>query len=556
MDASAGATATGPSASLIVVHPSGARTRVPLTPLPFLIGRQADNHLTLRDNRASRNHARIVNDHGHFFVEDLQSSHGVYVNGRRIAREQLSNSDRIEFGFADSYKLIFALEGDEIHRIIEQIAVSSSPSAAGNLVKLRSLVEVARALQASLSTSDVLAAVVDAALTITGTERGFLLLRKDEELCVEIARDNQGVRLADEDLKVPMSLIHRALRGRRELLSMSFDPLGEQGIRPEMSVADLELRSVVCVPLVRIRAGSNQDTIVSSVNDTVGLLYLDSRESPADLSAGNRELLQTLALEASTILENARLLEEERKKQRMEEELDVAREIQRGLLPGELPAEGWFRAAGSSIASHQVGGDYFDLRQSGEDSWTAVIADVSGKGVSAALLASLLQGAFLLASETTMPIEVMMTRVNHFLTERTKGEKYATIVYATIARDGLVRWVNAGHPRPILLGADGAMRTLESTGMPVGLLEQATYAVEELRMSTGDKLVLFSDGLTDAASAAGVPFEARALRETIGAHAGSGCRTLHVALLKAVEAFTDGSVAGDDITIVVLEYAG
>ncbi len=180
---------------------------------------------------------------------------------------------------------------------------------------------------------------------------------------------------------------------------MPFDPLAEQGVRPEMSVAALELRSVVCVPLVHIRSGTSEETRISGQRrGTVGLLYMDSRQAPADLSAGNRELLQTLAIEASTILENARLIEEERVKLRMEDELKIARDIQQGLLPAALPSIGWFRAAGSSLPSTQVGGDYFDVRQISPDLWAAVVADVSGKGVSSALLASLLQGSFLMAS--------------------------------------------------------------------------------------------------------------------------------------------------------------
>ncbi len=195
------------------------------------------------------------------------------------------------------------------------------------------------------------------------------------------------------------AVIQRALNRRRDLLSMHFDPLAEQGIRPEMSIAALELRSVVCVPLIQIRSGTSEETrVVASIEDTVGLLYMDSREAPADLSAGNRELLQTLAIEASTILENARLIEEERVKVRMEDELKIARDIQQGLLPAALPSDGWFRAAGSSLPSTQVGGDYFDVRQVSPDLWAAVVADVSGKGVSSALLASLLQGAFLMAA--------------------------------------------------------------------------------------------------------------------------------------------------------------
>ncbi len=324
---------------------------------------------------------------------------------------------------------------------------------ANNLSKLRSLVEVARALQSSLSTSDVLAAVVDAALSVTGAERGFLLLGKDDLLEVRVARDRRGAPLDTSDLGVPRSLINRSLRTRRDLLSMTFDPLGADGFRPEMSVADLELRSVVCVPLIQVRTGSMQDTVATSLNNTVGVLYMDSRETAADLSSGNREILQTLALEASTILENARLLEEERAKQHLEEELNIARTIQTGLLPSELPTEGWFRAVGSSIASRQVGGDYFDVRRVSPDMYACVIADVSGKGVSAALLAALLQGAFVFASEGALQIDDVMSRVNRFLIERARGEKYATVVYCTIDRSGELRWSNAGHPKPILVRA-------------------------------------------------------------------------------------------------------
>jgi len=543
-------------AGLVVVGPSGNRTRVGIQPVPFMIGRQADNHLVLRDNRASRTHARIVTENGDYVVEDLNSRHGVYVNGQRVSRHKLANSDRIEFGFADSYKLIFTLEEDELHRILEQISGAPATPAPGasNLAKLRALVEVARALQSSLSTQDVLAAVVDAALAVTGAERGFLLLREDPGLVVSVARDRGGAPLKDTDLRVPTSVINRALRTRRELLSMSFDPLEEQGVRPEMSVADLELRGVVCVPLVRVRAGSVQDTVITSVNDTVGLLYMDSRHAAADLSSGNRELLQTLALEASTVLENARLLEEEREKQRMEEELNVARQIQRLLLPSELPSTGWFRASASSIPSRQVGGDYYDVHAAGADKWIMVVADVSGKGVSSALLASLLQGSFLLGADAPIGIEEMMARVNRFLNERTQGEKYATVFYAVLARDGLLRWVNTGHPKPVVLRPGGEMRRLASTGLPLGMLEDSTYEVRETRLESGDKIVMFSDGLTEAENTENEFFEKRELRRVLEENAALDSNGLRAALEKAFEAFADTTVPADDITIVVAEY--
>jgi len=163
---------------------------------------------------------------------------------------------------------------------------------------------------------------------------------------------------------------------------------------------------------------------------------MDSRLVAADLAGGNRELLQTLAIEASTVLENARLLEEERTKRQMEEELRLARTIQQSLLPGKLPSEGWLRASGSSVASHEVGGDYFDVTPVNPRCWCAVVADVSGKGVSSALLASLLQGALLAVSPDKNLLERRMGSINRYINERTQGEKYATIFYGLLAVDG------------------------------------------------------------------------------------------------------------------------
>jgi len=550
--------AASATAALIVMHPSGQRARVEIDPLPFLIGRHADNHLVLRDNRASRNHARILAEDGSYFIEDLNSRHGTWVNGERISRRMLHNADRIDFGVRESYQLTFTAGHTEIHRILDQISSTSRSGSmnANNLAKLRSLVEVARALQNSLSTQEVLTAVVDAALSVTGCERGFLMLRKDPELEIAVARDREGKALEQSDLRVPRSVIRRALNSRRDLLSMSFDPISEQGARPEMTIAALELRSVVCLPLIHIRSGLSEETrIAATIDDTVGLIYMDSRESPADLSAGNRELLQTLAIEASTILENARLLEEERAKVRIEDELKIARDIQQGLLPPAMPTSGWFHAAGSSLPSTQVGGDYFDVRPATSDLWAAVVADVSGKGVSSALLASLLQGTFLMCSGDPADIQAILARLNGFLLERTRGEKYATIFYCTVDSSGLLSYSNAGHPAPFLVSLDGRLRKLHTSGMPVGMIEDAPFQTIQTQLLPGDKIVIYSDGLTEAENSEGVFFDTERLRVCLRDHASHGATALHAALLAAVDRFTDGGVIRDDITALVLEYA-
>jgi sigma-B regulation protein RsbU (phosphoserine phosphatase) len=554
---SEGTSAAAAPASLVVVDPNGHRTRVEIQPVPFKIGRQADSHLILRDSRASRNHAQIVFVDGEYAVEDLGSRHGVYVNGERIERQRLRNSDCIEFGVPDSYQLVFALDGAELKRLMEQVPGEQVARAGvgGNLAKLRAVLEVARTLQSSFSTDDVLNSVVDAALTVTGAERGFLLLRDGDGLAMKVARDKHGKRLAETDLRVPRRIIHRALQLRRELLSMNFDPQATGEINPEHSVAELDLRSVVCVPLVHIKTGTGQETsVLSAHNDTVGVLYMDSRNLAADLSGGNRELLQTLAIEASTVLENARLLEEEREKQKIEEELSVARTIQQSLLPRHLPSEGWFRACGSSLASHEVGGDYFDVNVVTESCWAAVVADVSGKGVSSALLASLLQGAFLTATDSSALMAQKVKGLNRFLYERTEGGKYATIFYSLLDRGGRLRYINAGQCAPVRISPDGRYEYLETTAMPVGILEEAEFAVEERQLAPGDRVVIYTDGVTEAQNPHNEFFGRKRLRELVVAHAADPCSALHDAVLRAVRAFTESAPQADDITLVVVEY--
>ena len=542
-------------AILFVLDPAGQRTRVAVDHTPFLIGRQPDNSLVLRDNRTSRAHARIVQENGSYIIEDLNSRHGTFVNGHRIERHTLSNADRIEFGVEGSYQITVSLGRGSISKMMDHMASSSSIHMGENaLGKLRSLVEVARAVHNSLSTQEVLTAVIDAALAVTQCERGFLLLTKNKELEFAVARDRDGKPLDPSELRVPRSVIQKALHTRRELLSMSFDPLSGQNL--EMSVAQLELRSVVCLPLVQVRSGNQSETRITSTSDvTVGLLYLDSRMTPADLSAGNRELLQTLAMEASTILENARLIEEERAKLKIESELKIARDIQQGLLPSELPEAGWFRAAGSSTPSRQVGGDYYDVRRSSQDVWRAVVADVSGKGVSSALLAGFLQGAFQMSSSGAegRP-EAMLRQLNSFLLERTRGEKYATVFLLALHASGRLEYINAGHCAPYLISPDGRLRKLHTTGMPVGMLEEAVFEPNEMELQRGDKLVIYSDGLTESANAQGEFYESDRLRDCIRENAVKDANGLHAAVLESLDSFKGAVPSRDDVTILVIEF--
>jgi serine phosphatase RsbU (regulator of sigma subunit) len=188
------------------------------------------------------------------------------------------------------------------------------------------------------------------------------------------------------------------------------------------------------------------------------------------------------------------------------------------------------------------------------DCWSVTVTDVSGKGVSSALLAALLQGAFLASVEGAEHIEQLMMRVNHFLNDRTEGEKYATLFYCTLDRNGMLRWSNAGHCTPYLIRTNGEMKALETTGLPLGMLAMATYGVEEVQLKPGDKIVAYSDGLTDAANTEGNFFDIGRMKTLILSNARSSCSKLHGDLMQAVDTFTEGAIQSDDITAVVIEY--
>ena len=546
---------------LLVVDPAGRQTTVAVKPFPFHVGRAPDSQLVLHDSRVSRDHARFSRINGQFVIEDLDSRHGVWINGERIrGKRVLTGGERIEFGVPDGYRIHFSVDSSSTSPTPVKSASGVIPTAT-SLEKLQAVLDIGRSLQTSFSIPDVLDKVLDAAIAVSGAERGFLLLlaepelSNDPDLVVRAARSRGGERLHESDLRVPRRLIQQALDSRRDMFSMSFDPVAITGDLPVGTLAELALRSVCCLPLVRVNLGGS----VKPAPDTerpssVGVLYLDSRAGTVDLANGNRELLQTFALEASTVLESARLLADERSRQQMEDELAVARRIQQGLLPRQLPNKGWLRAEGSSSPCHEVGGDYFDLVQESPDVWVMVIADVAGKGVSAALVASFLQGAFL-AGAPESGIGGVLSRINEFLADRGMESRHATVFHASLDRRGLLTYANAGHCQPLVVSASG-VTALEATSMPLGFVHGVRFGTETSRLNPGDMLVLYSDGVTEASNSVGELFGTERLREAVRTAADRTCSGLYSTVMARVREFIGNADQQDDLTLVVVEFSG
>ncbi|HEX5422249.1 MAG TPA: SpoIIE family protein phosphatase, partial [Candidatus Acidoferrales bacterium] len=449
------------SPRLVVVEPNGTRRETQISSFPFRIGRQAGNELTLRDSRISRQQAQITADNGTFILEDMGSRHGTFVNGERVVRYELKPKDRIDFGMADSYKLVYIGDGATIEELLEKVE-APAPAEPGSreLHHLGVLLEVARTMGAGLSLEDVLSSVVDAAIQVTRTERGLLLLANPAgELQMAVARDAQRNTLRPDQLQVSQSVVKRVATTRRELVVS--DTGAETAVSAQESVARLELHTIVAIPIDKLPVIETLDATISTrQGDLIGVLYLDSHTSSTAFTDLDRQVLHSLAREAATVVENARLFAASRAKARLDHEIELASQIQRHLLPKAMPDLASVAVAGTTLSCHSVGGDCFDVIELGGGRHGFFVGDVAGKGLSAALLATLLQGVFFTTAAMDISLPGVFSRVNTYLCERSAEERYATVFYGVLDKMGRFEYVNAGHVPPLLRRRSGALEAL------------------------------------------------------------------------------------------------
>lgn len=525
---------------------------------PLRIGRQADCDLVLRDGRISRQHAQITQESGKFYLEDLGSRHGTFVNQQKVTKQELHPSDTIEFGFANSFQLIFGGEEKKIEDLLERVD-SPPPSSASSreLYHLGVLLEAAGAIYGHMLLEDMLAAVVDAAIRVTGADRGVLLLAEEVsgELQPSVARESGQRTLPHSEVRVSTSVLKQVAETRRELVVADIGE--EQALREQASIVGEALRTLLAIPLERqptIRSGDS--TVVASRPGLLGVLYLDSRRPLTAFSELDRQVLRSLAAEAATVVENARLFAEGRERERLERELEIASDIQQQLLPKALPKEPHLLAVGKTVACRAVGGDCYDVVDLPGGACGFVVADVAGKGMPAALLASMLMGSFCATASGSLPLSELAKRVNHRVCDRTDESSYATLFYAIVQPNGAVEYTNAGHVPAFLRRQSGDLVALEAQNFPIGMFDFAEFSSGTAQMEPGDFLVMYSDGVTEAANPAGELYGEDRLREVLKAFHGAEAQQLLDEILVAVRAFTSGYAQADDITVVVLQYFG
>jgi sigma-B regulation protein RsbU (phosphoserine phosphatase) len=547
---------------LEVVSPDGARRYVRVTQMPFLIGRGAEtgNHLQLADRRISRNCAAIVTEASKYYVEDRGQRRGLFVNGEKVESRELQDGDSITFGLEDSYEIIYRSAAnastDSLPHLLTRIEhITSSEPSGGGLRKLNLLLEATTLLHSQLPLDSVLGTMLDHAVSVTDADRGLLLeLDSASALKVRLARRSGGMRLPPESLSPSQTAIQLALRKQSAVITEDLAQ-ADMDLQAAQSIVAQRLRAVVVIPLFAMsRANTDQSMINIKRGEFLGVLYLDSRR-PAAFSKLDRQILDALAADAASILDNARLVERERERQRLEQEIGIARDIQQALLPKNFRDYPHLSVNGINFPCLAVGGDYFDVFPLGDGRTAFLLADVSGKGLGAALCTNLLQGALSGMTLGTDPARVF-NHVNRFLCDHSEIGRYATMFFGIIDESGHLEYINAGHPSPFLIRRGVAEDVFTEGSYPVGLVPEAEYTAVGLKLEPGDTLVLFSDGVTEAMDPSEQLFGVPRLRECLTGQMQTPLEELQQLVLQSVENFAKGASQADDLTLLLVRFRG
>src|SRR5467141_349620 len=520
---------------------------------PFTVGRKVDKDLVVADPRVSRDHALITSEDGQFFVVDQGSKHGTFVNGERVQRKTLERNDRVEFGVRDVVYVVFHphhATDNTAREFLSQISGIQLSTDSTDLEKLTLFLEAARKLNTAGVLDEILITLLDATLKLTRAERGYVFMKaEDGSLSLSAGRNSKGEPLSD-DKTISHSILDEAIKSNSEFVITDTSQSLDLAVR--QSIVAYDLRTVICLPLrkpqVQTTRDMNTPVAAPAPGEVVGALYLDSRFASRDISSVSHDILHVIATEAASLIENARLVQAEEASRRYQQELSIAASIQQRLMAVTIPDVPFAKMRGRNLSCKEIGGDFFDVVNT-EDGLAVVLADVSGKGVSAALLASTLQGMVYSHLSAHMPLAQIMAAVDQFFTQKHLGQKYATVIIVRIRRDGELEYVNCGHVPPLLVSGTCVSRPGHGN-LPVGLLADAVYEGDHVHLNPGDRFILVTDGVTEAENAEGEFFDNERL-EAVAARS----PTLED-IFAAVSDFCNGTPLGDDCTVVELMYTG
>jgi len=547
---------------LELIFPGRRHTRFDLVEGRTVVGRHPGCDVVLDEAAVSRQHAAIVWDAAGAAIEDLRSRNGTFVNGQPLtAPRPLVDGDEISIcgrrlryvegvarrprsaPLASASAAEVILDSDSAAVIVSQVdlAVAGSDAGGDHLAgaKLRAVVGLNRAIGTSLTVDDVLPRLLGGLLeAFPRAERGFVLLVDPAtgRLVVRSRLTRTGI---DEDgpLRLSLSLLTAVAESRRAILSA--DATEDTRFSAAESVVDCRIRSVMCVPVARGDGG------------LLGVIQIDSRDAPGGFTAADLEVLAGVAGQAAQAIEQALAHDERIAREQFSRDLELAQRVQQGLLPSRPPDLPGYEIFDHYESARHVGGDFFAYVPLADDRLAVVLADVSGKGISAALLMAALSAdvRYCLASERDLGRAV--ARINETFLRGGWDDRFATLVVAVLDPARHVATIcNAGHLPVFRCGPNGEVETVAADlgGLPLGMAPPGDYRSCEVPLAPGATLLFCTDGISEA-----LDHEQRCYgferMEAVLAEA-SGPAEIGRRLLADVRRHAAGQVQSDDICVV------
>jgi serine phosphatase RsbU (regulator of sigma subunit) len=528
-----------------------------------VLGRHPDCDIVLEEGAVSRHHAVVTRDEAGYFLEDLKSRNGTFLNSQPIdGRARLEDGDEIQicethFIFRgdsrngrsreDSTRLTDALFMDDegtssTSTIVSKLDVSSSHSGVrltvNPQVKLEALLEISNNLTKAISLDDVLPKVLDSLFKVfVQADRGFVVLReRPNGMLVPKATKHRRDDI-DETIRISRTIVNQVIESKQAILSA--DAATDSRFQLSQSISDFRIRSMMCAPLI------------NSDGDVLGVIQIDTLDQRSRFRADDLDVLASVATQAAFALENAQLHDAALRQKAIERDLDLARQVQKGLLPLAAPRIKGYEFFDYYEPANQVGGDYFDYVPLPGNKVAVVLADVSGKGVAAALVMAKLSGEvrYCLASERTPAAAVR--RLNSGFGRKGWEDRFVTMILLVLDyKSHQVCVVNAGHMPPVLRNAQGEICDVAENvaGIPLGVSEDFEYEQVVLPFQPGDLLVCYTDGFSEAMNASGELFGLPRIRDQLRQGASQTSDIGH-RLLDNVKQFLGGRPQNDDMCL-------
>lgn len=551
-------------AKLFVSPKEGASYSFPLSAARITIGRSKANDLVLDDMCCSGRHAAIVPTAAGYAVQDLNSKNRTMVNDEQVfQRTDLRHGDEIKIGDTILHvDLSFPEEGPadtdtvtpqsgtviSVPKILAPppLGPSGRPlSAHDRPAEEREFANIIDQVNKALIYSELnLDKYLDRIMTLIAEripmDRGILMLKNDAsgQLGVRITKLSRHRREAAA-LPMSRSVVRTAFDENSAVLIP--DTQSQPPYKNADSVIKAHIHSAMCVPLYDHKG-------------IAGVIYADRISVRNPFSPSDLRLLTFLAsLAAGKIREDGQQREIEANRQVLVQ-LDQARRYQRILLPKNDPDFPPFEISGREVTSPTVGGDYFDYLSLGPSRLGIVIADVSGTGIGASLIMSLLNGSLQAEAQTAKSLEELSVRLSEIIYNKTESASFVSFFMGIVDRDtGAMNYVNAGHNYPLLMDPAGHVRPLVSTGMCLGMLPCETFETSTVTIGPGDLLCLFTDGIIERRDRNREEFGETRLVETLRTSSRLAAHQVLDKVYETVEAFSPGTEPEDDMTLVILK---